>query len=494
MRRAEPAPAGAAAPDQTAPATWQQPGRRWHRSLLLRLTVVQALAVVLTLGVLGTALYKVKEGRLVHEDESVLLRYADLLEHFADEEMPVFDREVLAHRLHDLRRIHPELQAVIGAPTLGMARPSAEVFAIEHDEQAHVALDFKLDLADGSALPVRLMWPTAGRQEILDRYLDIILVGSVIGVLTSIALSIYMIRRWGRRLRGVSQEAAQAARGGRISTAQVDTELIELVTTINLTFDQLELAYQQSESFSADVAHELRSPLATMIGGTQVLLSRPRSIAELEAAHASNLEELEGLKRLVNDMLFLARADQGERAQSLALADLGVLADLTIDYCAVLFDDAGVSVRRVGLATAMCNEALIRRAIANQLSNAIRPAQGARRVELRLSTSGQGVRIAVFNSGSPLSAAQCARIFDRFYRANAARSDHGTHHGLGLSIVQAIARMHGGQVFAEALAEGNLIGLDLPGQGPAGELVQGVGPHRSPGEIPFAGRAEQPRT
>ena len=442
----------------------------------MRLTLVQALAVVLTLGVLGTALYKVKESRLVAEDHEVLHRYADLLSHFADEEMPIFDRDVLAHRLHDLRRIHPELQAVIGAPVPGRSAQAGEVFALRHDDTDHVALDFQVGLADGTALPVRLMWPITGRRLILDRYLDIIQVGTVVGVLSSVALSVYTIRAWGRRLRRVSHEAAQAAGGGRISTVGVDTELIELVTTINRTLDQLELAYRQSESFSADVAHELRSPLATLIGGTQVLLSRPRSTSELEAAHASNLEELEGLKTLVNDMLFLARADQGERAQRLERADLGRLSDATIEYCSALFEEAGLRVRRVGQAHAICNEALIRRAIANLLSNAIAHAEGTRHIEVRIDRRPGSVRVAVFNSGAPLSDELLSRMFDRFYRASTARSDHGAHHGLGLSIVQAIARMHGGLVFAEAVLDGNLIGLTIPDRPPEASGKDGAMP------------------
>jgi two-component system heavy metal sensor histidine kinase CusS len=94
-------------------------------------------------------------------------------------------------------------------------------------------------------------------------------------------------------------------------------ELEDLTVAFNGALGRLEDAWQQLEGFNADVAHELRTPLANLIGGTQVALSRPRSAAEFQETLQSNLEELERLRSIVNDMLFLARADQGEAATGL---------------------------------------------------------------------------------------------------------------------------------------------------------------------------------
>ncbi len=314
-----------------------------------------------------------------------------------------------------------------------------------------------------AALSIELMRPVAGVADRQARFRGVLLGLGLGGVAIVVALTWLGARRAARRLRRLSRDAQRLADGGRLSTADVDAELLPLVSAFNATLDELQAAYRQSEGFSADVAHELRSPLATLIGGTQFVLSRPRSIEALREALASNLEELESLKHLVNDMLFLARADRGERAQSLQRTDLGELADATIDYCAALFEEAGLAVHRVGSATAVCNAALIRRAIANLLSNACQHAGGDRRVILHLEAVPGRVRIWVFNAGDPLTAEVIGRMFDRFYRANAARSGHGAHHGLGLAIVQAVARMHGGSVFARARADGNEIGLEIPG-------------------------------
>ena len=301
------------------------------------------------------------------------------------------------------------------------------------------------------------------------------------GTVLAAALSILAMRWSTRRLRQLSREAHAAGEGGRLPTAGVEAELLELVQAFNSALDQREAVQRQSEAFSADVAHELRSPLATLIGGTQLALSRERTAQELCEALASNLEELERLKKLVNDMLFLARADRGERAQSLERADLAVLADSMLDYCGALLDEARLTAVRVGSASAVCNEALIRRAMANLLSNAIRHArEGSRPVELHLAALPGKVRVWVFNAGEPIGTDVAARMFDRFFRANAARSDHTTRHGLGLAIVHAIARMHGGSVFVQARADGNEVGFEIPSALASGQVRVRPAVHEAP--------------
>ena len=141
----------------------------------------------------------------------------------------------------------------------------------------------------------------------------------------------------------------------------------------NGALGRLEDAYQQLEAFNADVAHELRTPLANLIGGTQVALSRPRSAAEFQETLQSNLEELERLRSIVNDMLFLARADQGEAATGLTAADVAHEVEMTIEFFEPLLDETGTTVAIEGelRAQATMNIALFRRALSNLLQNAI---------------------------------------------------------------------------------------------------------------------------
>ncbi|MCO5120602.1 MAG: ATP-binding protein [Burkholderiaceae bacterium] len=447
---------------------------QWRRSLHLRLASLLVLVVAMTFLVVGTVLFKVLEARLVAHDHDLLRHQARWLagaEPAGDGDGP----RDLRRRMAMLSSMQPGLRSSLqttatGDVSLAGLDGGTPIRRELLDGEAFDVLDLSVHAEDLAVGQLRLMAPAAQRQSTLRRFGRIILVGSLAGSLLAALVSMRAVR-WSRdRLQRLSRDARVAGHGGRLSIEDVDVELVDLVEAFNSSLDQLESAYRQSEGFSADVAHELRSPLATLIGGTQFVLSRERTSEQLRDALASNLEELERLKNLVNDMLFLARADRGERAQSLERVDLGLVADAMIDYCGALVDEAGLSVPRIGSASAVCNDALVRRAMVNLLSNAIRHAQGERQVELHLEALPGKVRIWVFNSGNPIPEDVAKRMFDRFFRANVSRSDHTVHHGLGLAIVHAVARMHGGSVFARIDADGNSIGFEIPSALASGQV------------------------
>lgn len=446
-------------------------------SLHARLALAMAAAMALVLVLMGWLVYKGIEADAIEDDHALLQGTAQWVRSFIPQvQTDAAAQQVLEQRLADLQRLRPDLRVSIResvwpaeqdstAPRLLRQAPAAS--PVRTTDEAGTPIDaIHLRIERSAPLPplhVQLALPVGQREQRLRDQQRVLLVVGLGGILLTTALSV-LIARWGlRRIGRMAREARATRSGSRLSLAHVDAELLGLVTAFNRALEHLETAYQQMEGFSADVAHELRSPLAVLISGTQTTLVEERSVDELREALASNLEDLERLKALVNDMLFLARADQGERAQSLERVDLGQLADTTLEYCSALFDEAGVSVGREGEASAVCNPALVRRAMVNLLSNAARHADGERRVVLRLDALPGKVSIAVFNTGEPLSDAVLGRMFDRFFRARHAADQHHEGHGLGLTIVQAVARMHGGRVFAQAQPDGNLIGLLLPG-------------------------------
>lgn len=446
-------------------------------SLQARLSLAVTLAVGAIFLMMGWLLHKNAEADLIEADHVLLREAAHLIRtSILENQEGTIGPDRLEQRLADLKRLHPELvvsimesawplgqdstaprwlrEAPAGSPTRSVNEEGAPIDSI------HMRLDRAAPL---SSIHVQLAMPTEPRTQRLRSFRNLLLGVGLAGLLLVAVLSSAITRLGLRRVRRLSQEARRAANGARLPMTHVDAELVDLVTAYNQALDHLENAYQQMEGFSADVAHELRSPLTVLISGTQLTLVENRSADELREALASNLEDLERLKALVNDMLFLARADQGERAQSLERVDLAQLADTTIEYCSALFDDAGLQVTREGVASAVCNPALIRRAVANLLSNAARHASGEHRIVLHLAAMPGKVRIWVFNSGEPLPADTAARIFDRFFRADRAHAKPHEGHGLGLTIVRAVARMHGGTVFARAQPDGNAIGLEIPG-------------------------------
>jgi two-component system heavy metal sensor histidine kinase CusS len=271
-----------------------------------------------------------------------------------------------------------------------------------------------------------------------------------------------------RPLRDLSLEARGLqpnAPAQRLPTEPLPLELRDLAAAFNGALGRLEQAYQQLEGFNADVAHELRTPLANMIGTTQVALSRPRGAGELQEVLQSNLEELERLRTIVNDMLFLARADQGEAAT--ALADCAVADEVrkTVDFFEFLLDEKGITVGVEGdlRCRASMERALFRRALTNLVQNAIAHSQPGARLVVHIRPENALVWVTVSNQGATIAEVHLLRLFDRFYRADAARHDEEGEHGfgLGLAIVQAIARMHGGGVTARSEGGVTTIGFSL---------------------------------
>ena len=301
--------------------------------------------------------------------------------------------------------------------------------------------------------PVRLIVgvDTAPFEHTLRAFLVALTLLTLGAVALAVALGWWIARIGLRPLQRLSAEA-RALRpktlSQRLQLERLPVELEDLTVAFNGALGRLEEAYQQLEGFNADVAHELRTPLANMIGGTQVALSRPRSASEFQETLQSNLEELERLRSIVNDMLFLARADQGEAATGLTAADVAHEVEMTIEFFEPLLDETGTTVAIEGelRAQATMNIALFRRALSNLLQNAIEHSAAGARLVVTITQRPGAIWIAVANPGETIAALHLPRLFDRFYRVDSSRHDTGEihGHGLGLAIVRAVATMHGG--------------------------------------------------
>ncbi|QIH10654.1 MULTISPECIES: heavy metal sensor histidine kinase [unclassified Pseudomonas] len=288
---------------------------------------------------------------------------------------------------------------------------------------------------------------------------------AIVGVLLASALGYWVARIGLKPLIKLSQEAQRLAPprlSGRLQLSPLPPELSQFVNSFNSTLERVELAYSRLESFNADVAHELRSPLTNLIGQTQVALTRGRSAEHYFEVLQSNLEELERLRSIVNDMLFLASADQGSKATKLTSASLATEVATTLDYLDFILEDAQVRVEVQGDAQVRIEIAHLRRALINLLSNAVQHTAAGEVIRVRIEVQEQQVAIAVSNPGQGIASEHLPRLFERFYRVDASRSNSGANHGLGLAIVKAIALMHGGDVFVRSDRGINTFGLYLP--------------------------------
>ena len=275
-----------------------------------------------------------------------------------------------------------------------------------------------------------------------------------------------------RQLRPLHELAAQtrAMSPGkldqRLTLADPAEELLPWIEQFNALMARLEQSYAQLEGFNADVAHELRTPLANVIGHTEVALSRERSPQALRETLESNLEEMQRLAAIVNDMLFLSQSDRGAVARRGQAINLAALAEQVVEFHEGPLAEAGLSVQVEGGVSAAVDEPLFKRALSNLLGNAIRFAEPGSRIVIRIAPEGsaddvQQVRVEVQNAGPPIAPQHLTRLFDRFFRVDSARTDGQSHHGLGLAIVAAIARMHAGRPLAECDGNGTRVGFTL---------------------------------
>ncbi|CRM17253.1 MULTISPECIES: heavy metal sensor histidine kinase [Pseudomonas] len=264
------------------------------------------------------------------------------------------------------------------------------------------------------------------------------------------------LRRMGEVAAGVSAHSLTQ----RLPQQHMPVELAELAQAFNAMLGRLDDAFQRLSAFSADIAHELRTPLSNLLTHTQVILTQPRPLEDYREALHSNLEELQWMAQLVNDMLYLAKADHGllmPKREPLALADE---VDALLEFFALLAEDAQVSLIREGTAHTLGDRGMLRRALSNLLDNALRftPAGGEVRVRMT-----DGVRLTVENTGEGVPPELLPKLFDRFYRADPARHEGSSEHaGLGLAITQSIVRAHGGRIFCESEAGLTRFVIELP--------------------------------
>ncbi|MDR6406954.1 heavy metal sensor histidine kinase [Paraburkholderia terricola] len=279
---------------------------------------------------------------------------------------------------------------------------------------------------------------------------------SALGSLAVLLLS-YSVTRLGlaplRRLTRDASAVSPNNRSQRLNTASLPLELSDLANSFNGALERLDGAYGRLESFNADVAHELRTPVTILIGQTEVALTRNRSVEDLRHTLQSNLEEYERMRAIINDMLFLARADQGERATGLVEVSLAAEVAHTLEFLEIPLEEARVHAQLHGDAMARVNRSLFGRACANLLMNAIQHCAPGDAISVTIAREEDHVRVAVANPGEPIAPAVLEHLFDRFYRAEVSRTNSRENHGLGLAIVKAIAEMHRGTVSAHS-AEG----------------------------------------
>lgn len=275
------------------------------------------------------------------------------------------------------------------------------------------------------------------------------------GVLTLLAAWIGVYQGL-RPLRGMSHSVRTIQTNKldtRLDPVAVPVELQDLVLSFNQMIEQLEVGFSKLSHFSDDIAHELRTPLTNMITQTQVGLSKARSDADYRELLYSVMEEQERLNKMVNDMLWLAKSENGLLKLSSTPIDLQDEVQALFEFFDAFAEERGVSLAVNAKSVFVQGDRdLLRRAFTNLLSNAIyhSPKQGV--VNVSLSQDATSATITIENNGPEITAIHLARIFDRFYRIDPSRARNSDGAGLGLAIVKSVIEAHDGTVDVESSA------------------------------------------
>ena len=280
----------------------------------------------------------------------------------------------------------------------------------------------------------------------------------------------YRIARHG--IRPVEEIAATARRitstnlRERIESEGYPSELASLAGTFNEMLERLEESFERISRFTADIAHDLRTPVNNIRGEAEVALARPRTADEYRDVLESSLEEAVRLSELIGDLLFLARAESPLTELHRENVNIGELLTTVRDYYEASATDAGISlVVNDGAEplNAELDRSLMLRAVSNLVSNAIAHTPPGGTVTLAATDEDAAIRIEVSDTGVGIPAEALPRVFDRFFRVDPSRSKASGGTGLGLAIVQSILTLHGGSAeITSQLGRGTRVTLRMP--------------------------------
>lgn len=270
-----------------------------------------------------------------------------------------------------------------------------------------------------------------------------------------------------RPIRDISDAAEKISAGDlsqRIDTADTDSELGHLAAVLNSTFARLRAAFAQQARFTADAAHELRTPVTVMLTHTQNALGSSSLSNEHREAFEACERAAQRMRRLIESLLKLARLDAGQETIPHDRVDLAKIARDTVELVQPLIEDRGLTLH-TDLTPAICfgHAGLLGQVVTNLVANAIH--HHDKKGEIRVATRIDGERavLTVSDDGPGISPEHLPQLFERFYRVDKARSSRSGGTGLGLAISRAIVTAHRGDLrVASEVGRGSMFTVELP--------------------------------
>lgn len=442
-----------------------------NMSLTSRMAWLFLLVSFLTFSGVGTYLYRSLFSQLEQRDDQELIGKVKLMQHLAEESDSIAAIRRDPHFFLDAAASHDRLIIVLKTQ-------NGHVILHTNTDQGRLPIMSAAPLATViGPQSIRLLWTSNGlsaraiaaegklrskevitiivartasdRMELLKSYRIEVWLAALCGTLLAALSAYYLLCRGLRPIRLIAGQASSITANRlhtRLDIASAPQELRELVLAFNAMLDRLDSSFQRLNQFSADLAHELRTPLNNLMVQTQVVLAQGRSSEDYQGLLISNVEEYERLAHMVESILFLARAEHTSVTANKKFLSLADELQRIADYFEGLAAEAGVCITVQADGRVYADAILLRRALGNLVANAIRHTATGGCIQLHGEMMRHSASISVINPGAGIAAAHLPYLFDRFYRADAARANSATSTGLGLAIVQSIMQLHGGRV------------------------------------------------
>jgi two-component system heavy metal sensor histidine kinase CusS len=284
-------------------------------------------------------------------------------------------------------------------------------------------------------------------EEVLSKYRTKLFIVLVLGIGCSALVSHIIARRGLLPLTDIA-EAAQKITASqlheRITPRQWPQELTKLAAAFDAMLGRLEASFNRLSQLSNDLAHEFRTPIATLRVQAEVALQRTRSVEEYQRVLESSLEEFERLSRMVESLLFLARSENAETTLQRTSFESAAEIKSVCAYYEAAAAEKQITIGINGNEALLADSILFRRAVSNLLANAIRHTDAGGKISIQSLLENDAVLISVEDTGCGIAEEHIGKVFDRFYRVDKARNHQGA--GLGLAIVKSIMELHGGSV------------------------------------------------
>ncbi len=447
-------------------------------SITVRLALLFTAVTILTFGAVGTYLYQALAEQLERRDDAELIGKIMLVRHFLGEAQSISDIETNPHPFLDvvfghegliLRMVGPDRRILVQTAEFSRPLPPIEIVSVErkpvesdvrnwqpsHGAGRVVGAMGKVGGKSGAEVQIFIAREGTDRGGLLREYGRNLFLAVFTGAMLAAILGFIIVRLGMRPIRSITSKADDISThrlNTRLSLQDTPSELRALGAAFNAMLDRLEDGVQRLSRFAADLAHDLRTPINTLMVETQVALSRPRASDEYQALLVSNIEEYERLARMIENTLFLARADNAQLALHRETLNVKTEFQRIRDYFEGLAEEAGITLTvEANDVSVPADPILFQRAVSNLVSNAIQHTPPGGAVHLTAHENLQDKEIVVQNSGPGIPPEHLPHIFDRYYRVDAARAASAQSAGLGLAIVRAIMYLHGGDITAQSV-------------------------------------------